>query len=106
MIRTTSATQRSQMYTRGPATSFSTSASLRRQNEHASFLLKIIVPSVQCSCATYAVDTASAANTDSRYVAHKSHRLAAAGSAARTAALTADAISSAHPMKAFASYQT
>jgi hypothetical protein len=41
MIRTASWAHRSQMYTRGPATSFATSLSARRQNEQRSFLKNI-----------------------------------------------------------------
>ena len=42
MIRIVSYAQRSQMYTRGPATSLSTSASERPQNEQRRFLENII----------------------------------------------------------------
>ena len=41
MIRKASRAHLSQMYTRGPATSFATSASVRRQNEQRSFLKNI-----------------------------------------------------------------
>jgi hypothetical protein len=42
MIRTASWAHLSQMYTRGPATSFATSVSVRRQNEQRSLLKNIV----------------------------------------------------------------
>ena len=57
MIRTASRAHLSQMYTRGPATSFATSVSVRRQNEQRSFLknighLVITVPLTNVFCVT------------------------------------------------------
>jgi hypothetical protein len=44
MIRCAMATHSSQMYTLGPATSFATCASLRRQKEHAKACFLNITP--------------------------------------------------------------